>query len=171
MGIVDIYSKYIGLQYLKMAVNEYDVGLIQRNLKLSWTGDYESLKYLVKNYLNLAGDWVSPGGEKKTFHGDNITISCLKNKKLIQVEGSNATAIIQKLLSFFNGESTDNSEVQKSQSNNVQVGACSNCNDLQSAEAIKSLNEVVQLVADVLCISTVVSRWRTCVLEKFLFWE
>ena len=107
VGIVDIYSKYIGLQYLKMAVNEYDVGLIQRNLKLSWTGDYESLKYLVKNYLNLAGDWVSPGGEKKTFHGDNITISCLKNKKLIQVEGSNATAIIQKLLSFFNSESTD----------------------------------------------------------------
>ncbi len=79
-----------------MAVNEYDVALIQRNLKLSCTGDYESLKCLVKNYLNITGDWVSPGGEKKTFHGDNITISWLKNKKLIQVEGSNSTAILYK---------------------------------------------------------------------------
>ncbi len=77
MGIVDIYTKYIGQQCLKMAVNEYDVALIERNLKLSWTGNYESLK--VQNYLNITGDWVSPGGEKKTFHGDNITISWLNN--------------------------------------------------------------------------------------------
>ena len=146
-----------------MAVNEYDVALIQRNLKLSWTGDFESLKCLVKNCLNITGDWVSPGGEKKTFRGDNITISWLKNKKLIQVEGSNSTAILQKLLSFFNSELTANTEVEKSQSNNVQVGACS-CNDLQSDEEIKSLNEVVQLLAeDVLCISTVVSQLQKLV--------
>ncbi len=50
-----------------MAFNEYDVALIQRNLKLSWTGDYESFKRLVKNYLNITGDWVSPGGERKHF--------------------------------------------------------------------------------------------------------
>ncbi len=106
-----------------MAVNEYDVALTQRNLKLSWTGGYESFKCLVKNYLNITGDWVSPGGEKKTFHGYNITISWLKNKKLIQVEGSNSTAILQKLLFFFNSELTANTEVKKSQSNNVQFGA------------------------------------------------
>ncbi len=59
---------------------------------------------------------------------------------------------------FNNSESTDNTEVEKSQSNNVQVGACS-CNDLQSDEEIKSLNEAVQLLGeDVLCISTVVSQ-------------
>ena len=59
--------------------------------------------------------------------------------------------------------STANTEVEKSQSNNVQVGACS-CNDLQSDEEIKSLNEVVQLLAeDVLCISTVVSQLQKLV--------
>ncbi len=79
MGIVDIHTKYFafGSQYFKMAVNEYDVALMERNLKLSRTGDYESLKCLIKNYLNLCGDWVSPVGEKKTFHGDNVTISCM----------------------------------------------------------------------------------------------
>ncbi len=55
-----------------------------------------------------------------------------------------------------------NTEVQKSQSNNVQVGAC-NGNDLQSAKANKRLKEVVQLLAeDVFCISTVVCQLQRC---------
>lgn len=57
-------------------------------LKLSWTGDYESLKEFVSEYLGLNGVWSSPGGEKKTFTDNgSISISWLKNKKVLSCTG------------------------------------------------------------------------------------
>ena len=40
------------------------------DLKLSWSGDYESLKLFVDSELNLQGKWTSTGGENKLFESD-----------------------------------------------------------------------------------------------------
>ena len=45
-----------------------------RNLSLAWIGDFDSLKYFVKDNLTLDGTWVQPGGDKKLFTLDHVTI-------------------------------------------------------------------------------------------------
>ena len=40
---------------------------IKNNLKISWSGDLESLKRIVLEYLTVNEDWKSLGGEKKYF--------------------------------------------------------------------------------------------------------
>ena len=53
------------------------------NLSLAWTGDYNSLKSLVKDELKLDGIWEQPVGYKKVFTSTDFTsISWLKDKKI-----------------------------------------------------------------------------------------
>ena len=71
----------------------YDKSLIQKNLKLAWVGDFQSVKCFAADYLKLDGEWDSPGGEKKVLYcGDSPTITTLwwNKKKLLQFEGANA---------------------------------------------------------------------------------
>ena len=83
-----------------IANNKYDASIIEKNLKLAWIGDFQSVKCMVAEYLELDGMWDSPGGEKKVFYsGDIPTISWWNKKKLIQIDGVNAMAIKRKLLS------------------------------------------------------------------------
>ena len=49
--------------------NEYDPSIIAKNLKLVWAGDFHSVKSMVAEYLELDGEWVSLGGEKKFLCG------------------------------------------------------------------------------------------------------
>ncbi len=46
-------------------INDEIIGLAMKNLKLSWAGDFESLKRVVSDYIQFDGRWSSPGGEKK----------------------------------------------------------------------------------------------------------
>jgi hypothetical protein len=50
-------------------------------LKISWSGDFESLKRFVKESLNIVGTWSSPGGEKKLFPSSDVNIQWWKKKK------------------------------------------------------------------------------------------
>lgn len=71
------------------------------NLKLSWASDFESLKSLVSDTLQVEGIWSSPGGEKKVFQGNDVKISWLKNKKYLTLQGkerSNMTCRLLKLI-------------------------------------------------------------------------
>ena len=82
------------------ANDKYDASIIEKNLKLAWIGDFQSVKCMVAEYLEIDGWWDSPGGEKKVFYsGDIPTISWWNKKKLIQIDGVNAMAIKRKLLS------------------------------------------------------------------------
>lgn len=38
--------------------------------KLSWTGDFNSLKILLDEILNIQGHWTSPGGGYKVLQTD-----------------------------------------------------------------------------------------------------
>ena len=69
------------------------------NLRLSWAGDYESLRLFVNDSLGLKGSWSSAGGERKLFVTENLKIVWKKNKKLLAFDGENANKIIQQLTS------------------------------------------------------------------------
>ena len=99
------------------------------NLKLSWTGDLESLKTFVEGNLNLQGTWSQPGGEKKLFVAENLTNKWLKNKKFLSIEGKNVHKVVLYLIEYIGSESDqqnydacsiDNTEIHsKKKSKNV----------------------------------------------------
>jgi hypothetical protein len=85
----------------------YDKAIIQRNTTLAWMGDFQSIKDLVAEYFELDGQWDSPGGEKKVFYcGGIATITWMKKRKLLQIEGPNARLIKRNLLSVLLCEDT-----------------------------------------------------------------
>ena len=99
--------------------NEYDTAIIEKNLKLAWHGDYQSVKCLVAEFLKLNGKWDSPGGEKKVFYCDGSqTIVWLSKKKLLQIEGANARSLQRKLISSI----YDVNRESESASNNLNQG-------------------------------------------------
>ena len=78
--------------------NEYDTAIIEKNLKLAWHSDYQSVKCPVAEYLKLDGKWDSPVGKKKVFYCDGSqTIVWLSKEN--QIEGANARSLRRKLIS------------------------------------------------------------------------
>ena len=81
----------------------YYKSFIQKNLKLAWVGDFQSVKCLAGDYLD--GEWDSSGGEKKVLYcGDSPIIIWWNKKKLFQFVGANAESIQQLLLLTFCSE-------------------------------------------------------------------
>ncbi len=64
---------------------------------MSWAGDYPSLQKFVKEKLCLVGKWISIGGEKKQFEGENFVINWWKNKKFLAVSSEKASDIVCRL--------------------------------------------------------------------------
>ena len=66
-------------------------------LCLAWSGSYESLKQFVSNDLQLNGIWEQPGGERKWFISDKLTIWWRKVRHLLSLEEECATDFMQDL--------------------------------------------------------------------------
>ncbi|CAB4034646.1 Hypothetical predicted protein [Paramuricea clavata] len=66
-------------------------------LQLAWMGDFDSLKQFVSEKLNLNGEWVSPGGDKKLFNDGYMSISWRKNKKALLIDGDDRDKFKSKL--------------------------------------------------------------------------
>ena len=64
---------------------------LARNLSLSWTSDFGSLKTLVEEIVKLDGEWTQPGGDKKHFEHGNSSISWRKNKQLLSIDGEKSS--------------------------------------------------------------------------------
>ena len=73
--------------------NGHDNSVAKSSLKLTWTGDYLSLKSFVCNTMKLQGDWTQPGGDKKVFTGKSFRITWRKGKKLLNFEGIDSNKI------------------------------------------------------------------------------
>ena len=56
------------------------------------------LKDLVEGNLNLQRTWSQPGGEKKLFVAENLTVKWLKNKKFLSIEGKNVHKVVHYLI-------------------------------------------------------------------------
>lgn len=97
------------------------------NLKLSWASDFESLKSLVSDTLQVEGIWSSPGGEKKVFQGNDVKISWLKNKKFLTVQGnerSNMTCRLLKLIDNYEPERLNMNATYNTDGNSSCLYSC-----------------------------------------------
>ena len=139
------------------------------NLSLAWTGDYNSLKSLVKDELKLDGIWEQPGGYKKVFTSTDFTsISWLKDKKILTIVGKDSEELKQKLFSMLIWEDTAalNSEQvrvnTREPNHHCQVTHESRCPDysldieslhsgqLTHGQAIQTLGESINKVNEML---------------------
>jgi hypothetical protein len=71
--------------------------LFVKNSEFMWTGDLSQLKVLVKDKLNLTGQWSSPGGDVKRFWGESVSIKWNQDNKELKILGKNKQAIEQRL--------------------------------------------------------------------------
>ena len=101
-------------------------------LCLTWDGDFESLKIFTLNVLQLTGIWTSPGGDKKVFTSDFVSLKWFKNKKVLHVEGNNANKVVLKLLRLIDGEY---GVVQKT----VDAGVAAPCSCLELLPEIERM--------------------------------
>ena len=74
-------SKSNSVQIQPTSINDTKYNNINDNLKLSWTGNLESLKYFIEKDINFNGTWKSPGGERKSCTDGKTTITWWRNKK------------------------------------------------------------------------------------------
>lgn len=79
-------------------------------LQLSWMGDFDLLKQFVSENLELSGEWISPGGDKKTLSDGCTSISWRKNKKVLSIDGKEKNKLKRKLCSVICGEDFEENE-------------------------------------------------------------
>ena len=72
-------------------------GALRENLCFAWSGDFESLKLFIKEDLKLDRTWSHPGGDKKLFSTENITISWRRSKSILWLKGENADGLMKNL--------------------------------------------------------------------------
>ena len=66
--------------------------------KLSWIGDFESLKI----FLNIKGQWSSLGGEAKALENDQLIIRWCGRKQSLTINGSSSETVRGKLVKLVN---------------------------------------------------------------------
>ena len=71
--------------------------MFTEKLCFAWTGDLVLLKQFVSEKLNLDGSWEQPGGDRKVFKCEDLTITWKKNKNLLCIEGERAKDITEDL--------------------------------------------------------------------------
>ena len=115
------------------------VSLGMENLKLSWDGDFESLKRAVNHCMKFDGIWKSHGNEKKVCSNGDTTITWWKRKKFLLVEGKRAKGIIDLFILILTNnvslcppDQTGNINKDLPNSDKIYlVGSCScKCNNL-----------------------------------------
>ena len=99
------------------------------NLKLSSTGDFQSLKDVVHTVLKVEGEWSSSGGERKLFTSDKVTLTCLKNEKYISIRRKDEREVTYLVLSQLCGEHKEDRATNQAQVETVAIQQC-RCNDL-----------------------------------------
>ena len=126
-------------------------------LSIAWTGDYESLKHFVSELLKIDGIWSHPGGDKKLFTSEYVTISWRKSKNVILVDGERAVDIIKELCKLIcnGGEGIDSHGLHSSETADI-------CKDIEDLKCGQSVNgEAIQSLSDSIChLSSTLSQFR-----------
>ena len=125
-----------------------------KNLKLSWTGDFELLQYIVRDFMKFGGKWNSPGGEKKVCSDGDTSIIWWKRKKFLLVEGKHADRLIELFVMILTNNATPfspdkpgniNKDLSQPEEGNL-INSCScKCNSLAvDIEELKLDNVVLE---------------------------
>ena len=101
-------------------------------------------RHVVSEKLNLDGSWEQPGGDRKVFKCEDLTITWKKNKNLLCIEGERAKDITEDLCkiicSEYSGASSEHSSVSTDTRDDIEslkLGQSINC------EAIKTLSDSI----------------------------
>ena len=141
---------------------------LRENLCFAWSGDFESLKLLLKEDLKLDGTWSHPGGDKKLFSAENITISWRRNKSILLLEGENAGSLMKNLCDMMleRGKYNNNSNI------NSKPGFSGKdfdtYNEIESLKTGQSINrELVQTLSNSIShMAEVISNLQESVYNK-----
>ena len=106
------------------------------SLGLSWTGDFESLKYFVAESLKLTGTWSQPGGDKKVFVAEDASIVWRKNKNILTIEGVKANQLKREVCRYICDYSSESSHAS-TEIEDLRQGQQSN------EEAIQALSDTI----------------------------
>ena len=106
----------------------------RENLKLTWIGDFESLKLFTGSYIDKNGRWNSPGDERKKFtcSDGKTTLMWWKKKKYLKVEGPEALSIMNKLCLFLNGEMPSPNTTSSRSLPNLQSACSCRCGEVRA---------------------------------------
>jgi hypothetical protein len=116
-------------------------------LGLSWTGDFDSLKYFVAESLKLTGTWSQPGGDKKVFVAEDASIVWRKNKSILTIEGLKANQLKREVCRYICDCSSESSH------------ASTEIEDLKQGQ--QSNEEAIQALSDTIShMGAVVSRFQ-----------
>ncbi len=95
-----------------------------RNLKLSWTGDFESLKQFIEANTFIKGIWRSPGDERKAYSDGNTTITWWKKKMEFSGQEANKMKLRLCKVLMANIPSDNKSAVEGDNGNCLSTGLC-----------------------------------------------
>ena len=113
-----------------------------KSLGLSWTGDFESLKYFVAESLKLTGTWSQPGGDKKVFVAEDASIVWRKNKNILTIEGVKANQLKREVCRYICDYSSESSHAS-TEIEDLRQGQQSN------EKAIQALSDTISHIGAV----------------------
>ena len=79
--------------------------------------------------VKVEGEWSSPGGEKKLFTSDKVTLTWLRNKKYLSIPGKDEREVTYLVLPQLCGEPKENRATNQAQVETVAIQQ-RRCNDL-----------------------------------------
>ena len=62
-------------------------------VNIAWTGDFECLKQFTNDFLKLHGGWSQPGGDKKVFACNYLTMTWRKTRQVLIIEGEKSDEV------------------------------------------------------------------------------
>ena len=119
--------------------------LNQSENRLVWFGwgDFDSLKQFVADSLKLKGVWSQPGGDKKVFATEDVSIIWRKNKNLLFIKGAKANQLKREVCRYICGHSSEMADTL-AEITELKHGQLSN------GEAIKMLSDKCEYMSTVI---------------------
>lgn len=132
-------------------------------LGFAWCGDFELLKQFVSENLKLEGTWSQPGGDKKLFTSEDLTIIWRKNKNLLSVNGKRASKIMKELCKQICKLDEDNLESPISDARQSSMKSSDICEEFENLKFGQLVNtEAIQaLSGSISHITYVMSQFQT----------
>ena len=117
-------------------------------INIAWTGDFECLKQFTNEFLKLHGDWSQPGGDKKVFACNYLTMTWRKSKQVLIIEGEKSDEVKRQIcMEMLRDDSSLGQPLQTQESVTADKHTC--MEEIECLKQGQSLNsEMIQSLAD-----------------------
>ena len=117
-------------------------------INIAWTGDFECLKQFTNEFLKLHGDWSQPGGDKKVFACNYLTMTWRKTKQVLVIEGEKSDEVKRQIcMEMLRDDSSLGQPLQTQENVTADKHTC--MEEIECLKQEQSLNrEMIQSLAD-----------------------